>query len=128
MFKRLLLALALLVISAGVALFIYFRLRERPVPTIAGGRVVVWTLAGDGAPGTIDADAARARFHNPFGVAVDARGNVYVADAGDSNRIRKIAAEGAAVTTLAGGAEGFSDGAGGAASFNTPSALAIDAQ
>ncbi|HLL13474.1 MAG TPA: hypothetical protein VK388_00205 [Pyrinomonadaceae bacterium] len=131
MFKRLLLplALALLVISAGVAIFIYYRLRDRPVPTVAGQRVVVRTLAGDGAPGAIDAtEPAGARFHNPFGVAVDLQGNVYVADAGDSNRIRKIAAEGAAVTTLAGGAEGFADGAGGGASFNTPSALAIDEQ
>jgi len=127
MFKRLLLALLLLVVSTGVALFIYYRLRDRPVPTVAGGRVVVTTLAGEGAPGLIDAAApAAARFHNPFGVAVDREGNVYVADAGDSNRIRKIAAVGAAVTTLAGGAEGFADGAGGAASFNTPSGLAID--
>ncbi|HZH30124.1 MAG TPA: NHL repeat-containing protein [Pyrinomonadaceae bacterium] len=128
MFKRTLLPLALLLISAGVALFVYYRLRERPVPTVAGQRVVVSTLAGDGAPGALDAAApAGARFHNPFGVAVDAQGNVYVADAGDSNRIRRIAAQGAAVTTLAGGAEGFADGAGGTASFNTPSALAIDA-
>ncbi|HEX8129039.1 MAG TPA: NHL repeat-containing protein [Pyrinomonadaceae bacterium] len=128
MFKRLLLLLALLLISAGVALFIFYRLRDRPTPTVAGWRAVVSTLAGDGAPGTNDAAApAEARFHNPFGVAVDRKGNVYVADAGDSNRIRKIAAEGAVMTTLAGGAEGFADGAGGAASFNTPSALAIDA-
>ncbi|HYG10975.1 MAG TPA: SMP-30/gluconolactonase/LRE family protein, partial [Pyrinomonadaceae bacterium] len=129
MFKRLfLLALALLLISAGVALFIFYRLRDRPVPTVAGWRAVVSTLAGDGAPGVTDAASpAQARFQNPFGVAVDRRGNIYVADAGDSNRIRKIDAEGAGVTTLAGGAEGFADGAGGAASFNTPSALAIDA-
>jgi DNA-binding beta-propeller fold protein YncE len=127
MFKRLLL-LALPLVLAGVAVYVFYRLRERPTPTIAGWRAAVSTLAGDGAPGTTDAaNPAQARFHNPFGVAVDRRGNVYVADAGDSNRIRKIAAEGAAVTTLAGGAEGFADGAGGAASFNTPSALAVDA-
>jgi hypothetical protein len=30
------------------------------------------------------------------------------------------------VSTLAGGSEGFADGAGSAAAFNTPSALAID--
>ena len=129
MFKRLLLTLALVLILAGVSLFILYRLRERPVPTVAGWRaVVVTTLAGDGAPGAIDAATpTQARFHNPFGVAVDRRGNIYVADAGDSNRIRRIDAESGALTTVAGGAEGFSDGAGGAASFNTPSALAIDA-
>ncbi|HEV7906300.1 MAG TPA: NHL repeat-containing protein [Pyrinomonadaceae bacterium] len=128
MFKRLLLALALLLISASVALFIFYRWRDKPTPTVAGWRAVIQTLAGDGAPGVEDAAApTQARFHNPFGVAVDAQGNVYVADAGESNRIRKIAAENSSVTTLAGGAEGFSDGTGGAASFNTPSALAIDA-
>jgi DNA-binding beta-propeller fold protein YncE len=129
MFKRLLLALTLLLIAAGIGLFVFYRLRERPTPTVSGWRAVVSTLAGDGAPGATDtATPAHARFHNPFGVAVDRVGNVYVADAGDSNRIRKIAAEGAAVTTLAGGAEGFADGAGGAAAFNTPSALAVDAK
>ncbi|MDQ1610688.1 MAG: hypothetical protein QOG00_619 [Pyrinomonadaceae bacterium] len=130
MFKRrlLLLALALIFISASVALFIFYRLRERPTPTVAGWHAVVYTLAGDGTPGVVDAAPAQARFHNPFGVAVDRAGNVYVADAGDSNRIRKIAADGASVTTLAGGAEGFADGAGSAASFNTPSAIAADAR
>lgn len=132
MFKRLLLALALLLISAAVALIIFYRLRDKPVPTVAGWRAVITTLAGDGSPGIQDAAVpTEARFHNPFGVAVDAEGNVYVADAGESNRIRKIAfAEGKgarAVTTLAGGAENFADGAGASAAFNTPSALAIDA-
>ena len=96
------------------------------MPTVAGWRASVSTLAGDGAPGARDdASAAHARFGDPFGVAVDGEGNVYVADAGASNRIRKITAQGA-VTTLAGGAEGYADGAGASASFNTPSGLAMD--
>jgi sugar lactone lactonase YvrE len=49
---------------------------------------------------------------------------IYIADAGESNRIRKISPDGN-ITTLAGGSEGFADGAGAAASFNTPSALAL---
>jgi DNA-binding beta-propeller fold protein YncE len=128
MFKRLLFALALLLISASVAFFIFYRWRNKPTPTVAGWRAVVNTHAGDGAPGTNDAATpAQARFHNPFGLALDTHGNVYIADAGESNRIRKIAFEGASVTTHAGGAEGFADGAGASAAFNTPSALAIDA-
>jgi sugar lactone lactonase YvrE len=129
MTKRLRLALALLLIATlSLALFIFYRRREKPVPTVAGWRAVIATLAGDGAPGIEDAAVpAQARFQDPFGVAVDAEGNVYVADAGQSNRIRKIAAENSAVTTLAGGAEGFADGVGASAAFNTPSALAIDA-
>src|SRR5687767_11194392 len=131
MTKRLLFALALLLlVSTSVALFIFYRLRDKPTPTVAGWRAAVTTLAGDGTPGVQDAAAAAtvARFHNPFGIAVDARrGIVYVSDAGESNRIRKINIDGQ-VTTLAGGAEGFADGAGTAAQFNTPSAIAIDAR
>jgi DNA-binding beta-propeller fold protein YncE len=96
------------------------------VPTVAGWRARVSTLAGDGAPGARDdATGAQSRFGDPFGVAVDRDGNAFVADAGASNKIRKITAQGA-VTTLAGGAEGYADGAGASASFSTPSGLAID--
>jgi DNA-binding beta-propeller fold protein YncE len=111
-----------------VGLIFYLHHRERPTRTATGWRARVSTLAGDGAPGTLDdATAARARFADPFGVAVDAEGNVFVADAGASNRIRKIDARSGAVTTVAGGTEGYRDGAGTAASFNTPSGVALDA-
>lgn len=82
------------------------------------------TVAGNGAPGYQDGTTTEARFANVFGVVLDSAGNVYVTDAGDNNRIRKITPEGL-VSTLAGGAEGFADGQGSAAAFNTPSALAI---
>lgn len=85
----------------------------------------VTTVAGNGLEGTDDGPAAQSRFGDPFGVAIDANGNVYVADGGDSNRIRKISPDGV-VSTVAGGREGFADGAGSAAAFHTPSALAVD--
>jgi sugar lactone lactonase YvrE len=85
----------------------------------------VTTLAGDGIPGTVDGPAATSRFDDPFGVALDRQGKVYVADAGNSNRIRSIAPDGT-VATFAGGSEGFIDGKGTAAAFHTPSALAFD--
>jgi sugar lactone lactonase YvrE len=121
------LALALLLLSVGVLIvFLYFWLRERPRATVAGWPALVTRLAGDGSPGFQDGAGPQARFADPFGVAVDQAGNIYVADAGESNRIRKITPEGL-VSTLAGGAaEGFKDGPGTAAAFNTPSALAID--
>ena len=72
-----------------------------------------------------DGDGSPAVLADPFGVAVAEDGTVYVADAGNNNRIRKIAPDGN-ITTLAGGSEGFADGAGAQASFNTPSGLAID--
>lgn len=97
---------------------------ERP-KTPAGWRASVSTLAGSGAPGYADGAARETRFADPFGVAVAADGSVYVADAGESNRVRKVSPEGV-VTTLAGGREGFADGAAAAAAFNTPSALALD--
>ena len=57
-----------------------------------------------------------ASFNYPSGVAVDATGNVYVAD-NQGNKIRKITSA-AVVTTLAGsGTVGSSDGTGTAASF-----------
>jgi sugar lactone lactonase YvrE len=68
----------------------------------------------------------RTRFADPFGVVLDQQGNLYVADGGDNNSIRKIDLAGVS-TTLAGGEEGYAEGAGKAAAFNTPSGLAIDA-
>lgn len=86
----------------------------------------VTVLAGDGSRGLRDGAAAQARYADPYGVALDQSGNVYLADGGDNNRIRKIGADGV-VSTLAGSTEGYADGAGAAAQFNTPSGLAVDA-
>ncbi|QBE66682.1 NHL repeat-containing protein [Pseudoduganella lutea] len=85
----------------------------------------VTTLGGSGAAGFADGSAARSAFSDPFGVATGPRGTVYVADGGDSNRIRAIAPDGT-VATLAGGREGYADGKGAAAMFHTPSAVALD--
>jgi len=85
----------------------------------------VTTLAGDGSRGLRDGAAAQARYVDPFGVALDRAGNVYLSDAGDNNRIRKINSDGV-VSTLAGSTEGYADGAGAAAQFSTPSGVAID--
>ena len=67
-----------------------------------------------------------AGFADPFGVAIAADGSILVADAGDSPRIRRIAPDGT-VSTVAGGERGFADGTAGAARFDAPSGLAIDA-
>ena len=82
-------------------------------------------LAGDGRDGVIDGPANASRFSDPYGVAIGPRGAVYVADGGEANRIRLIQPDDA-VSTLAGGKEGFADGIGAAAAFHTPSALALD--
>jgi sugar lactone lactonase YvrE len=98
-----------------------------PAPVIDTNAVVT-TLAGTaGQSGSIDATGAAARFANPIGVAVDANGNVYVADSA-SHTIRKITSAGV-VTTLAGtaGQSGSTDATGAAARFNFPSGAAVDA-
>jgi len=86
---------------------------------------VVTTLAGSGSEAFADGTGAAASFCRPSGVAVDASGNVYVADT-FNYRIRKITSSGV-VTTLAGsGSEAFADGTGAAASFSRPSGVAVD--
>ncbi len=86
---------------------------------------LVTTLAGSGAIGSVDGVSTAASFYAPSGIAVDASGNVYVADA-FNNKIRKITPAGA-VSTLAGsGAQGATNGAGTAASFHFPFGLAVD--
>jgi sugar lactone lactonase YvrE len=89
---------------------------------------LVTTLAGAaGMQGSIDGMGAAARFNGPYGVAVDASGNVYVADFGNDT-IRKITPDGL-VTTLAGaaGMQASIDGIGAAARFNGPYGAAVDA-
>lgn len=87
----------------------------------------VTTLAGAvGVAGSADGTGTAARFNYPFSLAVDASGNVYVADLWNST-IRKITPEGV-VTTLAGVAKtpGTADGQGNVARFCGPRAVAFD--
>ena len=89
---------------------------------------VVSTVAGQaGVTGAADGVAGTARFNFPLDVAVDAGGNLYVADGGN-NTIRKITAAGV-VSTVAGkaGVSGSVDAPAGAdARFFGPSGVAMD--
>ncbi|MDO8545551.1 MAG: NHL repeat-containing protein [Opitutaceae bacterium] len=74
----------------------------------------------------VDGTGTNARFMNLTGVAVDAGGNLYIADGGD-HTVRKVTPAGV-VTTLAGssGQAGSANGAGSNARFVYPFALAVD--
>lgn len=87
---------------------------------------LVSTLAGNGTAAYVDGTGAAARFKGPHGVAVDAQGNVYVADL-HNHCIRKITPAGV-VSTLAGnGATGFAEGTGTSAILSAPWGVAVDA-
>ena len=96
---------------------------------------VVTTLAGQmGVAGTNDGSAtSTAKFGEPYGVAVDTNGNIYVTDR-LSHTIRKIKWNFGipsgfySVSTLAGqaGVAGTNDGVGTAAHFNLPNGIAVD--
>ncbi|GGG83925.1 hypothetical protein GCM10011585_29590 [Edaphobacter dinghuensis] len=89
---------------------------------------IVTTVAGTGEQGfSGDGGAATsAQLDSPAGVAVDAAGNIYIADT-HNQRIRKVS--GGTITTIAGtGTAGFSGDSGAATSamLSNPSALAVD--
>jgi sugar lactone lactonase YvrE len=89
---------------------------------------VVTTVAGTGVPGYNDGPAATAQFYGPQGLAVDASGNIFVADYGN-NVIRKITAAGVVSTVAGNTTAGYVDGAAiTVAEFNSPAGVAVDKQ
>lgn len=86
------------------------------ITTAAGGG----TLSGDNGP------AAAAQLYDPWSVAVDSAGNLYIADT-FANRIRKVSK--GVITTVAGtGTQGFSgdNGPATSAALSSPLAVAVD--
>lgn len=87
---------------------------------------VVSTLAGSGSIGSSDGLGTAASFYYPSGVALNAAGEVYVAD-NYNHRIRKISPDGLVTTFAGSGAFALVDGTGSAASFYGPEGgLAVD--
>jgi streptogramin lyase len=97
---------------------------------VDGRTSVITTLAGCGEPGFSgdDGPATGARFNEPYGIAVDRSGNVYVADR-HNHCVRRVEAASGIVTTFAGnGCAGFDgdDGPAARAVMSEPNGLALD--
>src|SRR5215208_5455764 len=103
-------AVAVVAITSAGAWW-WFRSQRRTAPLERDWRARAITVAGDGTVGVSDGDPDRARFADPFGIAVRHDGVVFSADGGDSPRIRSIGTDGR-VFTLAGGTRGFADAVG----------------
>jgi RHS repeat-associated protein len=91
------------------------------ITTVAGNGKSPPDSSGDGGP------AVQASLVQPFGVAVDSKGNIYIAD-GSGSRVRKVDA-GGVITTVAGiGTWGFSGDEGPAvrAKIASPYGVAVD--
>ena len=89
------------------------------ISTIAGNGS--FSFSGDGSP------ARSAALNAPLGIAVDAAGNLYMADGGNS-RIRKVSASGIITTAAGNGTYSFSGDGGPATSagLNVPTWVAVD--
>ncbi len=85
---------------------------------------VVTTFAG-GNQGSQDGPGSKASFYEPRGLAVDAAGNVFVADF-FNNKIREITPDGLVTTFAGSGVTGNNDGMGTLATFDLPVSLAFD--
>jgi len=89
--------------------------------------VIVSTLTGNDKRGFSDGQGENARFSEASGIAIDADGNLYVADT-KNFRIRKVTPRGE-VSTLAGShIWGFADGQGSSAWFSNPRDVTLDAE
>ena len=87
---------------------------------------VITTVAGNGTYGFSgdNGPATNAQLYNPYGVAVDSAGNLYIADT-TNNRIRKVS--NGVITTVAGGGASLDDnGPASSAQLNGPTAVAVD--
>ena len=97
------------------------------ITTVAGCSPVCTSGLGDGGP-------APSAHINPYGIAVDSAGNLFIADSGN-NRVRKVSPDGIITTVAGDGGCAFSfpgicfSGDGGPATnaeLNQPSAVAVD--
>jgi len=113
--------------SGNVSVTVNNQTVKGPVFTYQLSNVISTFAGGNPAGENIDGMGTAASFDEPNGLAIDATGNLYVADQG-SSIIRKITPAGL-VSTLAGnsGNRGSANGQGSLATFNQPKGIRVDA-
>ena len=120
LFKRFLcMVLSLLMLNLGIPQYTVLAAEEYSLTTVAG--TGAQGNAGDGGK------AVSATFYNPFGIAADNAGNLYIADT-YNNRVRKVTADGS-IITVAGTGNGNYSGDGGSAinaELAQPTGVAVD--
>lgn len=100
------------------------KVRNEEVTTFAG---MTLEIDDSGLPlgGLYDGDKDRSFFQSPTGIAVDAEGNVFIADT-LNHAIRKIGIDGQVSTIAGNGLVGNEDGTGEDARFHSPQSIVID--
>src|SRR3989338_6419195 len=104
---------------------IFYITNSSAVPLNRGvGSYTVTTIAGSGMKGLLDGYQDRAQFNWPTGVAIDRKGNFYIADFAN-NVIRRINSNGEVTTFVGSGHAAFGDGKGRNAHLKGPDNIAI---
>ena len=88
---------------------------------------VTTTIAGNGATLSVDGNALKASFREPFGITMDTDGVIYVADL-SSHTVRLMRPTGDVITLGGQGTAGYVDGKKIESKFNQPTEIAVDAK
>jgi sugar lactone lactonase YvrE len=104
--------------------------KNNRIRKVMASNLVITTVVGNGVAGYTGDNGVplSAEINAPYGVAIDASGNIYIADT-SNNRIRKLTLSTGKITTVAGsGTYGFSGdgGAATAAQLYMPTGVAVD--
>ncbi len=98
------------------------RYNHRIRKILTNGTVV--TLAGSGLPGSTDGTGMAASFNEPWALACDSLGNLYIADT-KNYKIRKVTPSGVVATVAGTGIFGTTNGPVSTAQFGFPSGIAV---